>query len=1068
MLKRLLAMLCVLACAEIYAEQYDVDGDFQVRREDGTSGTWAMHNWNGYLPAPEITVAEEDGVNFLKVRKIVSEYGTTVHYNKNLPGRAGDQVRVSFRARGKGILSAGLYFYSEKHGWNQNGQFKKITLMKDWADYVYSFDVLDGKSGPTGFFHACISAKKDTEFDLTAVKVELEPGEFRGSFPFPKEWKVFGDVPKELAPDSLTAVPESLGDKKAVSVPLRGGVLDFIPVMGAGARKCAWAFATLDSPIDCEYSIGAGADWWMTYYLNGEEIFNTFPGGNVQSPISFNNYVKTVRLQKGQNVFAVKFMSGSGSSNLFMAGPQEMRKTAVKFHLDKIWWIENFDGVEVACSGNPELIKGNPTPGLLSITGQGVFSTSGKLMIRPAVDKAIVPTERDRYLVQSLRIQKFGREDDKRNDSTLSYVFAGEKDSFRLEVQHRAARGLLLLNAIDQNGPVASFEVPYHLLPADILVAANGIGKVCIAVNSLVDSSRQFFSCESSFFAGLNDVKPSLEFQNDAKDVASIVVDNYIVGAAADDSDRLHIPYKVELLPEFDPVKAGWKMVWNDEFDGDKVDLSKWELTGDKKNDRVQLKDGKCIITADWENEKKEKVTSVSLWSLQRFQYGYFEARVKFRKEHGWWSAFWLCTRACANPFVDGFEIDIYEDYYLRSLEPGGEPRDILDHNLHIFSGGVLKSNNYNSHLTGGLDQYYNIGCKWTPFEISYYLDGKLIASKAGHSPYNSVTFDSFYHSAGTTPLSAILSGCCGMSGGNPKDGNFPESFYVDYVRVYEYPHDEDPTVKLISKDDGSLMVPPGTILQFEAEALPNEKTASPIQAAYIFDSGALLDYKTEPPYKFEVPLTKEFYDTTAWVKPGRSGQRLEFGCQLHAYSIFVQDANGRVANTPVVQKFVTPSQDSTPYKGKAQVLPGKLRVVDFDDGGPNIAYSDSTPGNSFLKPGEKKDWRDTDVDISGDTIGGVSPWEWIRYTVDIQKAGTYRATLHYGTPFKDNGDFMILVDGAYLGAFQIRAHEAYHWGVDTEDSIEFKLPAGRHVITTIPKGSSFNYNGIDFELIAE
>src|SRR5690606_2092013 len=119
----------------------------------------------------------------------------------------------------------------------------------------------------------------------------------------------------------------------------------------------------------------------------------------------------------------------------------------------------------------------------------------------------------------------------------------------------------------------------------------------------------------------------------------------------------------------------------------------------------------------------------------------YYEARVKFRQQSGWWSAFWLCTHGPSNPFLDGWEIDIYEDYYMGPKSPGEPPRGILDHNLHVFACGTLRSWNYGSTLPGKVDDWYVVGCKWTPFEVSYYLNGKLIQSEANHSPYNSVTF---------------------------------------------------------------------------------------------------------------------------------------------------------------------------------------------------------------------------------------------------------------------------------------------------------------------------------------
>ena len=105
---------------------------------------------------------------------------------------------------------------------------------------------------------------------------------------------------------------------------------------------------------------------------------------------------------------------------------------------------------------------------------------------------------------------------------------------------------------------------------------------------------------------------------------------------------------------------------------------------------------------------------------------------------------------------------------------------------------------------TASLDDYQVIGCKWTPFEISYYMNGKLIASSAKHSPWNSVTFDPFNHGVGAVPLRAILSGQIMNPASSWLKGltdlskcKFPDHYYVDYIRIYGYPDpaDEKPSV---------------------------------------------------------------------------------------------------------------------------------------------------------------------------------------------------------------------------------------------------------------------------------
>ena len=48
--------------------------------------------------------------------------------------------------------------------------------------------------------------------------------------------------------------------------------------------------------------------------------------------------------------------------------------------------------------------------------------------------------------------------------------------------------------------------------------------------------------------------------------------------------------------------------------------------------------------------------------------------------------------------------------------KPGEEPRGILDHNLHVFACGMLRSWNHGFQLPGQIDDWYVIDCKWPPF----------------------------------------------------------------------------------------------------------------------------------------------------------------------------------------------------------------------------------------------------------------------------------------------------------------------------------------------------------------
>ena len=52
---------------------------------------------------------------------------------------------------------------------------------------------------------------------------------------------------------------------------------------------------------DRELGFGAGADWWLEAYLNGEKIYSTMKCGNEIDSFSADNHVFTGKGKKGKN-----------------------------------------------------------------------------------------------------------------------------------------------------------------------------------------------------------------------------------------------------------------------------------------------------------------------------------------------------------------------------------------------------------------------------------------------------------------------------------------------------------------------------------------------------------------------------------------------------------------------------------------------------------------------------------------------------------------------------------------------------------------------------------------------
>jgi sialidase-1 len=152
-------------------------------------------------------------------------------------------------------------------------------------------------------------------------------------FVFPTVWTVFGTVernspepylvgirelPAELAiaDERLTAQTAAFDAENRLNL---GALLG-----GAEEGKTAYALAIVESAKDVEVTFGAGADWWMKWWVNGEVVCDTTEVGNwvVPSPLTRRF---TVQLKPGRNLIAVKVVSGGVGFLLAACGPRELR-----------------------------------------------------------------------------------------------------------------------------------------------------------------------------------------------------------------------------------------------------------------------------------------------------------------------------------------------------------------------------------------------------------------------------------------------------------------------------------------------------------------------------------------------------------------------------------------------------------------------------------------------------------------------------------------------------------------------------------------------------------------------
>ncbi len=150
---------------------------------------------------------------------------------------------------------------------------------------------------------------------------------------FPSFWAVFGPVGRDCPEPDFSGMPAALAELTIgrISLSARTAAFDVEHRLDLGALlggaeegKTAYALASVDSAEDAEVTFGAGADWWMKWWVNGEVVCDTTEVGNWVAPSPLNQRF-TARLKPGRNLIAVKVVSGSGGAFVLTAcGPREL------------------------------------------------------------------------------------------------------------------------------------------------------------------------------------------------------------------------------------------------------------------------------------------------------------------------------------------------------------------------------------------------------------------------------------------------------------------------------------------------------------------------------------------------------------------------------------------------------------------------------------------------------------------------------------------------------------------------------------------------------------------------
>lgn len=169
---------------------------------------------------------------------------------------------------------------------------------------------------------------------------------------------------------------------------------------------------------------------------------------------------------------------------------------------------------------------------------------------------------------------------------------------------------------------------------------------------------------------------------------------------------------------------------------------------------------------------------------------------------------------------------------------------------------------------------------------------------------------------------------------------------------------------------------------------------------------------------------------------------------------------DNKTAKTDVTIKVVNVG----PYKGIPTTLPGKLECENYDEGLNGKSYYDSDEGNVCDE--YTNYYRSDDVDIksikNGVAVGHCVKGEYMTYTVDIEKSGTYNVTANVGCGNTDGGNFLLSIGETKV---VIDVNKTGDWGTFSEVSVgKLKLEEGLALITISIGKDWIDLDWIDFD----
>lgn len=244
--------------------------------------------------------------------------------------------------------------------------------------------------------------------------------------------------------------------------------------------------------------------------------------------------------------------------------------------------------------------------------------------------------------------------------------------------------------------------------------------------------------------------------------------------------------------------REGWDIVWQDEFDGESLDINKWShevgghgfgnnelqyYTDDSSNSFID--NGILHIRAKYEPAGIGSPNNLRNFSSARlrtvgkgdWQYGRIDVRAKIALGQGIWPAIWMLPSDWIyGGWPKSGEIDI--------MEHVGHDEGRIHGSVHTESyNHIIGTQRTNSKLIENVKTLFHIySIEWSEQKIDFFIDDTL------HFTFKNDFTNDFRTWPFNERFHLLLNVAVGGNWPGPPNNTtvFPQDMEVDYVRVYE------------------------------------------------------------------------------------------------------------------------------------------------------------------------------------------------------------------------------------------------------------------------------------------